>query len=206
MEEINALDIIITFLKARKKSRIDSEQIVTGYYENEKYNICSAGYLLNQIIRELCLPNDHYLISEQAKELWDKLSSDDINKYFVGRYIVCDKADDTEVSLYKGNSNIPYKVIKVQKNQKIPYNSVFHNEHIVTVNDIINELLKLDNPTRKNVSEVLNKIYICRMLKEENSDIKIHKHRSSLDFREILNNEYANTKSGQKIKIYGLDD
>ncbi len=202
MEELNALDIILTFLKAIKKSRIDSEQIVKGFYNDTEFNICSAGYLLNQIIRELCVSSEHYLVSKKAKELWDKLTSDDINKYFVGRFIVCDRADNTEVSLYKGNSKISYKNIKVQKNQKILYNSIFHNEHIVTIKDIIDELLKIDNPTQESVSRILNKIYICRMLKSENSDIIVHKHRCSLDYKKILENEYANTKNKQKIEIY----
>lgn len=205
MKELNALDIIITFLKARKKSKVDCEQIVKGFYKNAEFNFCSAGYLLNQMIREFYVPSDHYLVSKKAKELWDKLTSDDINKYFVGKFIVCDRADNIEVSLYKGNSNMPYESVKIQKNQKILYNSIFHNEHIVTIKDIIDELLKIDIPTPENVSIILNKIYICRMLKSENSNIIAHKHRCSLDYKKILENEYANTKSKQKIEIYSYN-
>lgn len=193
MGNINSLDIIIAFLKARKKGKKDNEQIVECEYNGFKYDVYSGGYLLNQVIRELYIPPEHYKVSKRAKMLWDELTSDDINKYFVGSVITCDKVKDDKpikVKFFKGNSNTPYEIKSVKRNEKLLYNRIFHNEHIVTINDIVNELLKLESPNYNNVAEILNKIYICRILKVENKYIKHQKHRCSLNFVDIIKNEY----------------
>ena len=95
----------------------------------------------------------------------------------------------------------------LKKGDSFEYRSFFHNEHIVPVDTIENQLLQLDvnGMTRqtcsKRIEEILDKIYICMMLKEENAGLK--NNRCSDDYEQIIKNDYANAKT--PIKVVGFE-
>ncbi len=130
----------------------------------------SASYLLNQTLREIKLPTDHYYISVEAQELWKKATS------------------------------LPTKdILKHRNGGKFSkfYKENFHDEHIVTVHDIIEELLSQRKTkgdlTDKEISDVVEKTYICIMLKIENAKLignNVRKTRKTLNFQKIINELY----------------
>ncbi len=93
------------------------------------------------------------------------------------------------ISKYTGASNTPHEPEVLKKGESFYYREVFHDEHIVTINDIIDELLSLKDVTKENVISILDKIYICRMLKSEDRSLYPKRHRSTA-VNEVLDGPY----------------
>lgn len=68
--------------------------------------------------------------------------------------------------MYKGSQKNGQNV-QIHPNDKVCFNDMFHVDHIVPVKLIMDELLKLTQINSQNVSNILQKMYLCRMLKEE---------------------------------------
>lgn len=183
MEKNKVLDIIIEFVNAVKEdNRIELKK-------NDKfYSIFSARYLLGQIIRQYEIPKDHYYISKEAKAKWKTLSNEDIWKYTHRNIVKCSAKNEVEIKIFNGNKKEP-EVKKIKLGEKFIFNDVFHDEHIIPVNIIIKELLKIEKLSYKNVEEVLDKIYICRMLKEEDRSIE-EKSKRPFDFKKVIDEIY----------------
>jgi len=60
---------------------------------------------------------------------------------------------------------------------------------MITICDIINELLNLEVVSEENVIDILNKIYVCRMLKEEDRNLKPKNHRTT-DLKYVIEEVY----------------
>ena len=75
------------------------------------------------------------------------------------------------------------------KGDSFLYREVFHDEHMITICDIINELLNLEVVSEENVIDILNKIYVCRMLKEEDRNLKPKNHRTT-DLKYVIEEVY----------------
>lgn len=58
------------------------------------------------------------------------------------------------------------------------------------VNDIIERLTTIDTPNYENVSKVLNSIYICKMLKDEDRGLYPKYHRPS-EISQIIDKIYT---------------
>lgn len=175
------LDIIISLIKGVQNH---------NHIESDGHKLWGSKYLLNQVIRQYSQPDDHYFISKDAKELWNKITSDDIMTKFYRDKLTLDKVDGSIVlKCFKGNSN-SYTNWTPNKGDKLTYRDVFHDEHIVPVKMIINELIKLKEINYSSVEEVLGKIYICRMLKEEDKKI-LNKSNRPLDYRQAKKENYG---------------
>jgi len=183
MEKNKVLDIIIEFVNAVKnEDRIEFEK-------NDKlYSIFSAKYLLGQIIRQYEIPKNHYYISKEAKAKWETLSNEDIWKYTHRNIVKCSAKREIEIKIFNGNQKEP-EVKKIKAGEKFVFNDVFHDEHIIPVNMIIKELKKIEKLSYSNVEEVLDKIYICRMLKEEDRSIE-EKSKRPFDVKEVIDKIY----------------
>ena len=135
MDEKNVvLDIIIEFVKAAK----DNDKLAITN-NGDDYVINNAEYLLNQILRQYYLKDEHYCVSKQAKKLWTSLTSLNINNFYYKELITCENNEPIKVTMYNNNScNYVEKTLK--KGDKFYYRSVFHNEHIIPIKVVIQEL------------------------------------------------------------------
>ena len=162
----------------------------------EGYNDCtekgvrsSLKYIMGQAIRQYRIPDDNWHVSRAASELWKRLTDEDI-KDFTYREAVCIKEDDNELGIYVGNEKDPSKK-GVEKGTKIPYNSLFHDEHTIPVSRFVKELLnKGDQVTGPEIEAVLNEIHICKITKEEDRNI-VEKSKREGTFEEIVENIYG---------------
>ncbi len=176
------LDIIIPFIVATKNSRpINSENQLVPQMGNTKY-------LLGQMIRQLWLPKDHYFVSKKAKTLWEQISTKDIFDYYYRKWVLCENEQEIVVNCYKNNSRT-FNALRIKSGDYIVYKDVFHDEHMTPINDIIERLIAIDSPNYENVSDVLNSIYICKMLKDEDRMLYPKYHRPN-DIKQIINNIY----------------
>jgi len=191
MEEKNEVfDTIITFVQSLKKER----DCIESKYKGEESWIWNTSYLLNQIIRQYNVPAERYLLSEKAKAKWDEITDEDITKYYYREKVIC-KHNNIEVIEFKGSSKIGVKR-PLNENDSFIYRDVFHNEHVVPVEGIIKELLNEDNLTYERIDAILKKLYICRMLKEEDRNITEKYHRPN-NPKTVIDNIYK--KAGINI-------
>ena len=185
------LDIIIEFVKGLKSKDGAIETNVNG----KGYYIHSCKYLLNQILRQWHTPKERYYVSKRAMELWKKLSNDDIGNYYYNNKVTCEFDEPVEVCIYKGSSNNFVKHV-LKKGDKFQFNSVFHEEHIVPISVIMEQLCNLQELNYKNVEEILNKISICRILKEEDKVLNANhsKKNRPCDPVKVLNEIYQQAR------------
>lgn len=194
--ENKVVNILIEFIKAaqnlnngKKPDRVECVD------DGVMYGFSSTPYLLGQLIRNYSQDWNHYLISEEALKTWKALTDDDMRFIWGRNKVNCTKDNDLILYKYKGNSNDSEEV-KIKKGDTFTYNDIFHDEHIVTISDIEKELLALEDVTKENVIRILDKIYVCRMLKVEDRGIYPKRHRSN-NYREVLDGPYK--KAGIKV-------
>lgn len=196
MQQNKILDIIINLLSGIK----NKNSIIEEFEDETQMTLSGASYLLNQTLRQYNIPKNHYFISEKAFELWDKISTDDILKYSYRDKVTKNTNDNVSIDKYKGGEKDPYqKQATLNKGESFIYNDVFTDEHIVTVSDIIKEMLNLPTYDYLSITEVLDKMYICKMLKSEDRMIK-NKSKRSTDYKEVIHRDYLSV--GIKLKDF----
>ncbi len=165
-------------------------------------NVIKPKHNLNYEVRHFKLKDDHIVVSEAAINKLVELgyNKDDMKHFIYNESIVNHSGHDVEVIKYRNKTIKPY-VIK--NGEKFIWKDVFIYEHMVTVSDIVNELLKLDT-TRdlsivyNDVAAILDKIYVCKMLQVEDKAINPKfKSKRGLDINKIICEVYA--PSGIKI-------
>ncbi len=196
MEQNKILDIIINLLQGIKSNN----EIIETTNEKKVMSLRGCSYLLNQTLRQYNLPQEHYFISEKAFVLWKKISTDNIFNYTYRDKVVKNVDCEVLIDKYKGSEKTPYqKELSIKKGSTFIYNDVFTDEHIVTVSNIIEEMLQLPTYDYVSIKSILEKIYICKMLKSEDHMIK-NKRKRSTDYREVLIEDYLD--AGIKIKDF----
>lgn len=174
-------DIIIEFIKACKNDFKICNSSDSNYIGN-------CRYLLNQILRQYSIAHDHYYISKKAILKWNQITDESIFNYYYRDYVEVKKIGPITIKTYRGNSNKFDEKI-VNKGDKFCFRDVFHDEHIVPIKMIYNELINLDNVDKESVKSILNKIYICRILKEEDRTIS-SKYKRSTNVNEVIEKDY----------------
>lgn len=196
MQQNKILDIIINLLIGIKNNNLLSEKDDN----NVTMSLGGCSYLLNQTIRQYQIAKSHYFISERAFELWNRISTDDILKYTYRDKVVKNTEYEVAIDKYKGSEKTPFaKSLSIKKGDCFIYNDVFTDEHIVTVSNIIDELLDLPTYDYLSIIKILDKIYICKMLKCEDHIIRNRSNRST-DYREVIVHDYSDV--GIKIKNF----
>lgn len=189
MENKNVvLDIIIEFVKGLKSDDGAIETNING----EMYKIWHCKYLLNQILRQWHTPDERWYISKKAKELWDKLKVEkSIKNYHYTDKVFCNNEIPIEVKLFKGNSN-HFESAIMKKGSSFNFNSIFHEEHIIPISVIMQQLCNLQELNYTNIVEILNKISICRILKEEDKDLNANhtKKNRPCDVQKVVSEIY----------------
>lgn len=129
-----------------------------------------------------------------------------MNKYSYLAKVLVKKPNEYQVNLYKGASKNPFKKNHdlSAPNASFKYREVFHDEHIIPIDTIIRELRENTPLDEDNVLRIVNKISICRMLKEENFSIIDQKHRKNKSVKQIIAEDYQSTK-GDPIEVLSLN-
>ena len=207
------IDIIYTFLKncemyrsdanceeckKRKAAQCNLQKCEWHYIPQEKGGriIWGVDYLLGQTLRQIDVPKDRKHLSNAAKEKWIELGlkEDDIWNYNYQDQVSCNLSKTVVVDEYVGASKIPKKPqTELIGDCEFKFKNVFHDEHIVPINDILEELFKIPKEQLSHdiISEYLDKIHVCRILKSE--DRKIHPKYNrgrDLDFKRIYEEIY----------------
>ena len=196
MEHNRILDIIISLLIGIKNSNKLIDLSSTG--GELRLNGCS--YLLNQTIRQYQLSQDHYHVSEKAQKLWDSISTDSIFNYTYRDKVTKDVEGEVVIEKFRGGEGKSYATTTIKCGDYFVFKDVFTDEHIVTVSNIIGELLNLPEYNYEAIENVLNKIHVCKMLKSEDRSIKRKRNRST-DYREVVVSVYKDAG----IKLLNFD-
>lgn len=182
---------IFTVIKILTKSIVDNDGLVFKN-ENQLIKFNNAKYILNQLLRQFALPVDNIYVSQKAYELWNKITSKSIIDYVYKENVICENEEPIKVEMFRGNEKQPYKTLDLIKGSVFTYNDVFHEDHIIPVAKIIEELCDLEKfhqLTNENIISVLNKIKVCKMLKREDRNIH-QRSKRPLDVDKIINTIY----------------
>lgn len=178
------LDHLIFLIQGAKN---ENDRVLSQ--ENGKpFSLWGCRYLLNQTLRELDFGEDHYIISKKAQETWSKITDQPIQNYHYETRVLFEKDAPLDVLVYKGNAN-EGTPRTLHKGDKFTYRSVFHDEHIVSIEVIIDHLLALPELTPDSVFTVINQIHLCRLLKGEDRLIG-KKYDRDYDYRKVLSGLY----------------
>ena len=175
------LELIINFVKA----------INNGVFCDDTYEIKSPKYLLNQIIRQVSIPENNYYISEKAKQKWEELSKENIKNYSYQKKVYCNNENSIIVKCYKNNGK-NFEEKQLIKGKRFIYKDIFHDEHMIPIDVIIKQLCDLEfknNLNYNSVKNILNNIFVCKMLKEEDRNIK-EKYKRPYNLKQIIEKIY----------------
>lgn len=135
---------------AMNKGRSVIERNTVGRLNGKKIILGNARYLLSQTLRQLIIDKDHWHISKAAKK---KMENDDgitVSYDFLLKYMI--------------NANLTLK-----KHEK--FNTKYAVDHVVPVNRIMNELMKMEKAGELSYEAIMNKldeIHVCIITNEEN--------------------------------------
>lgn len=134
-------------------------------------HIASLKYILGQTVRAYKVPKSQTFISEEAEKRWNDLTSDIIDKFDYKQKFTCDRLSKaTYFQIFKGSQKKGMPTL-IKNGQQICFNDMFHVDHIVPVKLILSELLTLKVINSHDVCNILQKMYLCRILKEEDRKI-----------------------------------
>lgn len=206
METVNSFDILIALIKSCQKTEIDKDRFLPGP-DGYEGNLGGPFYLLNQTVRQYWHREGHKCASKKAIELWNKLKLEkNIYDYYYQMPVEYKNEEPVHIKLYVGAKSTPSEekdIVFSDENNFFRFRQVFHIEHIVPIGIIIKQLLEIDlskdkNDVYREIEKILNKIYVCYMLKEEDRALnKISKTKRSDDYLYVLNNDYK--KAGIEI-------
>ncbi|MCQ2311704.1 MAG: hypothetical protein MJZ64_08160 [Paludibacteraceae bacterium] len=156
--------------------------------KNIKSNHKPYEYLLGQAIRQYAIPIENWHLTIAAQQLWNNLTSEDINKFFYNETFCCDRVNKTCLKLFKGASKRGVDT-EVLQSKYLRFNDVFSCEHTTPVKMVCDQLILLENLSEESVMSILENIHITRMLKEEDHAIK-EKFRRQGTWKDIVTKVY----------------
>ena len=183
------INSIITLLEAYNKALSDKSN-------QGKRNSNSLKYLINQGIREYDTPPNNLHVSEKAIEQWKELTTSKIEDYHYNDKVICDKQIKTKsIKLYKGaNGKGNYK--KLSLGDSFKFNAIFHEDHVIPVSLILEEIIKSPIIDYNSIKTILDKMHICVILKEEDRKLGRTKGRN-IDFNKTIEDVY--NKNGVEL-------
>ena len=154
-----------------------------------KADLNSLHYLLGQSVRQYDIPIENYHISQAALERWKQLSTDRIEKYHYRDMVKCDNLTKAHrFKLFKGaGKSGNYR--KLRHNDSLVFRDMFHEDHVIPVSLILEELTKIKTVDENSVKEQLNKMHICIILKEEDRVLGRTINRTA-NFADTIKNVY----------------
>lgn len=203
VKEIKVLDIIIALVKAIKETKEPDEKNCQYYLDDGKNRLWGAKYLLGQILRQYRIDNNHIFVSVAADKFWKEITNEEMYKYNYTMRVPVHY--ECKLDLYKGTASKPFETKKLHKsNDTFQYRQVFHDEHVIPIADIIENLIKLKDLNYENVQKILDNIYMCRMLKSENIELnKGNRNKREWDVKKTIEEIY---KEKHHIEIVGWEE
>lgn len=209
MDKINSFEIIMELVKGchYKDKTGEYNCYIKSEYNGRDVSIWNCNYLLNQVLRQISIPDENKLVSKAARKLWNEIDPEgnkNINDYYYHEKIIATKSG-AKIKIYKGANKNPTEEKVLNKGDSFIFKDVFHLEHVVPISKIIDELIKLDEQEELNyetLNDVINKIYVCRMTKEEDRGIKAKYNRGdTLDYKEVIEKYYKSKDNDFIIEI-----
>lgn len=175
---------------------VDSIQCLLSAYKNElsksspnKDDLASFRYLLGQSIRQFQIPLSNRHISVASDIRWKELSTKKIDDFHYRDTVVCDNLKTTKPYLLFNGAHSNGVQTSLSKNSKFIFRQMFHEDHVIPVSMILEDLLQLQIINRHSIENSLNIMHLCIILKEE--DRKIGRTRGrSLDYNKTIANVY----------------
>ena len=147
--------------------------LLSGYKElqgkegDNKKEMDSLRYLLNQSIRQYDIPKENYHISVGAKQRWEELCSDNIANYSYHKKVRCDKLQSAASYLFYKGSSKEGTECPLEPRESFTFRGMFHEEHIIPVSFILQKLIEVSDVSEQTVKGILDGMHICVILKEE---------------------------------------
>ena len=135
-------------------------------------------YLLGQSIRQYDIPSGNHHVSQEAHRRWTELSTDDINKYHYKDKVVCDNLCGSVTYDYYKGANKFGEPATLSKGSVFDFRQMFHEDHVIPVSLILGQMIQMQTPNNKAIENLLNKMHLCIILKEEDRKIGRTKGRS----------------------------
>lgn len=205
MNTINSFDFLVALIKACQDTKEDKHIDPPKGFDAK---LGGSKYLLNQSIRQLWNRPGHVFATKKALDLWKKLKiGKPIFEYYYQKPVFYKNEEPVHIKCFKGANKTPYWEDNIRYTGKKGYfrfRQVFHLEHIVPINIIIGQLLKIDlnrdkEDVYKEIDAILNKIYVCYMLKTENIKLNgVAKNKRSDNYKQVLDVDYK--KAGIEIE------
>lgn len=180
--------------------------LLKGYKDEEKakqtQNLNDLKYLLNQSIRQYDIPDGNRHLSVEADKLWKQVmpTTENIMNYHYKQMVDCKNRSSEVVNLklYKGNTRKTFKTkaLKPGDEWEFEFRKVFHEEHVVPVQAIVDYLINPNVETldAKAIKDLLDdKLHICIILKEEDGNLPKTK-RNSFEYQKIIDTVYKKAK------------
>lgn len=173
------IDSILCLLKAYKTLK-DSE--------SNKSDLGSLRYLLGQSIRQYDIPKQNLHVSRAALDFWKTLSTQKIGDYHYRNTVVCNNLKtDIEVKSYTGATSTG-TTFSLKPGKTFIFRNLFHEDHIIPVSFILNELIDMDSVDKESIENCLNKMHLCVLLKKEDRNLGRTQGRG--DFETTIKNAY----------------
>jgi hypothetical protein len=176
--------------------------LLKGYKDEEKakqtQNLNDLKYLLNQSIRQYDIPDGNRHLSVKADKLWKQVmpTTENIMNYHYKQMVHCKNSSDEDVNLelYKGNTRKTFETKTLQpiEEWEFEFRKVFHEEHVVPVQAIVDYLVQQEVNTlnAESIKKLLDeKLHICVILKKEDGHLPKIK-RKSFDYQTIIDTVY----------------
>lgn len=189
----DAINLLVTAIKTNEE-----HPSIKCVHNDKTYTMYSVHYLLGQLIRQIEVPKERTYISVKADELWKSITDEPIENYWYQKKVTC-KNNGIQVAKYKGASKAPYDKPALNAGDNFVYKDVFHDEHVIPVNTIIEELIALESLDDDSIAAVLDKICICRILKEEDANIE-NRYKRPNTFEEVIRTTYQD--AGIEVKDF----
>ena len=137
----------------------------------------SLRYLLLQSIRQYDIPLARRYVSKAAFNRWNDLTTQRITQCHYRDKVICDKLKSPKsYDLYNGahRNSVP---TLLKNNSSFFFREMFHEDHVIPVSLILDNLLNMHILNKSSIKVVLEGMYFCVLLKEEDRKIPRTKGR-----------------------------
>lgn len=181
--------MINTAIITSVKSLLIEYKTLLNCKQADKEDLRGLRYLLGQTIRHYKIVPSNRHISCGAINRWNELCKDSIKCYKHNDKVTCNNLITPKCySLYTGAKGAGL-LTTLSPSSTFIFKQMFQEDHVIPIKLILEELIKLKTVNSKSIENILNKMHICLILKEEDRRIGRTKGRS-LKFNHTIINVY----------------
>ena len=109
--------------------------------------------------------------------------------YHYRNWVVCDKlTESVKFGVFSGAKKIGIEK-QFNKGDKFRFRELFHEDHVIPVSLILKEMIDNTPAKYEDIENLLNKMHVCVILKEEDRELGRTKGRT-LDFKKTIDTLY----------------